>query len=851
VSDLARLTVDLVLRLGAERVISLGCRAPERVAELAERVPVLVLDREPELEPVRALAPQVQTLAWDPGAPLPGAACEAAATSLLICDCLLERLDDPEPVLATLRELLEELPAALISSVDRELLPPGDDPPARWSAEELLGLLARAGLETVWVGVTDAHGSLGRRAGLTCAVSRNRPGEVRSALAPGPLGLGFDPGASLPPRAAKARVCIASYEFVGPTRTGGIGTAYTSLAETLADADHEVTLLFTGWEEGEGQPFSHWVREYRERGIELLRLPQATAKEIETGHRHAVRSFQAFQRLRDLDRERPFDVIHFPEVLGHGYYTISARRLGVAFERTTIAVGAHSSTSWVLEANGTVFQAIDDFADEFIERRCVEMCDVLISPSAYMLDWMRARGWRLPERHFVQQYARSLAAEPAPAEAEAEPGPGPGPGGTELVFFGRLEPRKGLRVFCDALDLLAAEHPDTDCRVTFLGKRSSIDGIDAAEYLHGREREWPWQTKVIDDLGQPEALAYLRSPGRRLTVIPSLADNSPNTVYEALALGIPFLASRVGGTAELIDTRDLGWATFDPEADRPGYAERGTRALAERLGAALAAPALGVPRPAISSEACRDAHVYWHAAVAAERPSGPDEQRPTSIAVAELDGEPPDQADAILFVPRGAGVTLDALRRLERAAGACDAEVIAVAVIASEPDRDRVTRVPVGGPPIAGLLRRCFGDAAFLIRAEALERLGGASPEVDPADRAHHLLCRAVIAGMRIEIMPEPLVIGPPESLEPISIVEQSRRRTAILEAYAAAPRELLADLPLLTQQLYAAAELHERDLIDLYENRFGRFTLPIRRSVSRARKVRRGLRRDPGPGRR
>jgi glycosyltransferase involved in cell wall biosynthesis len=842
VSDLARLTVDLLLRLGAERVVSLGCRAPERLAELAARVPVLALDLEPELESLRTIAPAVETQAWDPTSALPDAVRESAGTSLVVCDSLLERLGEHGPTLAGLRELLEDAPAALVSTADRDLLPAdAEGVPPRWNADELLELLARAGLETVWIGITDARGSLGRRAGLTCAVSRNRPGDVRAALAPGPLGLGFDPGASLPPvEEPKPRVCIASYEFVGPTRTGGIGTAYTSLAEALADAEHDVTLLFTGWEEAATDPFSHWVRHYRERGIDLQRLPQAAPKSIETGHRHAVRSYEAYRRLRELEQERPFDVIHFPEVLGHGYYSLCARRLGVAFERTTIAVGAHSSTSWVLEANGTVFQAIDDFADDFIERRCVEMCDVLISPSAYMLDWMRSRGWALPERHFVQQYARSLAAEPAGERtAEADE---PGDATTELVFFGRLEPRKGLRVFCDALDLLAAEHPESRATVTFLGKRAWIDGADAADYVRSRA-EWPWPVEIIDDLGQPEALAYLRSPGRRLTVIPSLADNSPNTVYEALALGIPFLASRVGGTAELIDPRDLGWATFDPEADRPSSA-RGTAALANRLATALRARTLESPRPAVAPEACRDAHVHWHAAVRSVAPAGGSRPSPVSIGVAELGSDPdPVDADAFLFIPPGSGLTLGAIETLERAAAVSDAEVIAVAVT-GDSRRKLVTRVPVGGPPIAGLLRRCFGDGGFMIRRDALERLGGLSEEAEPADRAHHLLSKAVIAGMRIEVLPEALIVGPPDALAPMTIVEQARRRGAILDAYANAPRELLAALPLLTQQLYATAVETERQLIQLYEHRFGRLTLPIRRSVTRARRIRRAVHR-------
>ena len=94
-------------------------------------------------------------------------------------------------------------------------------------------------------------------------------------------------------------------------------------------------------------------------------------------------------------------------------------------------------------------------------------------------------------------------------------------------------------------------------------------------------------------------------------------------------------------------------------------------------------------------------------------------------------------------------------------------------------------------------------------------------------------------------MLPEPLAFGAPaDSLAPMSIVEQPRRRSAIIDAYRAAPVELLGELPVLTQQLFATASDRERQFTDLYENRFGRLTLPIRRSVGRARRARRILRR-------
>lgn len=830
-SDVARLTEDLARRLGAERIHTLSS--------------------EPEGETAMSG--------------------DGPQGALIVCDGPLEATADPEGLLARLRELLEAAPAALLSIGDRDLLAGVDGRPARWNATELLELLERCELEPAWVGLTDARGSVGRRAGITCVLSPQRHAEVRAALAAGPLSLDFDRAVEPRPAAGRtARVCIASYEIVGPTRTGGIGTAYTSLAEALAEEGHRVTVLFTGWEEPSREPFRHWVRRYRSKGIDLQRLPQPTATWIETGHRHAVRAYEVYRWLRDRDQAEPFDVLHFPEVLGHGLYCVSAQRLGLAFERTTIAIGTHSSTSWVLEANGSLFQALDDFADDFIERRSVAGCDALISPSAYMLDWMRNRDWQLPPRHFVQQYAGTRAVG-APEARTRAPEPAEADGQTELVFFGRLEPRKGLRVFCDALDLLAAESPD--CRITFLGKQASIDGIEAGDYVRERAESWPWRTKLIDDLGQPEAIAYLRAPGRRLTVIPSLADNSPNTVYEALALRIPFIASRVGGTAELIDPRDLGRATFDPMSGLPRGSGLGAEALASRLGAALYAERLEAPRATVDADSCREAHVRWHAAVAAVgRSDDRVATRPPRISACIIGSDParigttrrsleagvrkpyevidaPEPAaarpsgDVVLFLPAGGKADPGAIETIERATTASDAEVIAVALKVRSGEHGALTRVPVGGPAIAGLLRRCFGDAAFMIRRETLEHLGGFDPGVEAADQAHHLLCRVAIAEIAVEVLPEPIVTDVPvNAVGNISIVEAAHKRTAILDAYNQAPPTMLAQLPILTQQLYATASERERQFVELYENRFGRLTLPIRRSILNVRRVRRAL---------
>jgi hypothetical protein len=45
----------------------------------------------------------------------------------------------------------------------------------------------------------------------------------------------------------------------------------------------------------------------------------------------------------------------------------------------------------------------------------------------------------------------------------------------EIVFFGRLEKRKGLELFADALDRLTITRPEfAGIRITFLGKPTDI-----------------------------------------------------------------------------------------------------------------------------------------------------------------------------------------------------------------------------------------------------------------------------------------------------------------------------------------------------------------------------------------
>ena len=864
--DLSALTQDLARELGTGRVVALGSPRPERLALAAGGLELIALDVPDRTTALRRHSPEAQAEDWDPAAarPLPLSG-DVLRDSVVVCDGVIEMLDDPDPLLARLREALAEAPAAILVTADRDLVGRGAPGRPRLNARELSDRIERAGIDLGWLGIASSPWDRLERSSSVAVLAGRGGGRLAELLETGARNLRFDWGAAPagdpePAAGERLRICIASYEFVGPTKTGGIGTAYTSLAEALAEAGHEVKVLYLGLRspEDERVPFSHWVGHYAQRGIELIELPESELPRVFYGHFEAKRSYLAYLWLANEDRERPWDVIHFPETLGHGYYTQLAERQGWAFERATIAIGIHSSTSWVVETNRTTFLTGQEFAADYLERTSVRLADVVISPSAYMVDWMQSKGWGLPERLFIQQYVRSRAvAEPAPERHGSI---------DEFVFFGRLETRKGIRLFCDALDRLAAEGGIPGVGITFMGKQTPVDEEWAARYIRRRAREggWPWEVRIVDDYDQHQAVAYLRGNGddvRRLAVMPSLVDNTPNTVMEALALRIPFIASRIGGTAELIHPLDLGRATFDPRG-RGGASD-----LAAALRAAAAASDFRPPRPAVEPEPNERVHLEWHAGVAraargaatAEEPelagvrvssfvAGDGTDGRATVESLEAQDHPglevravspaeigrPDAlnrgareaaGEYLLFVRSGIVADPTLVSSLVRVAKRTGADVVAPASRWSV-GADRGIRPPEGGPAVAGLFYRAFGDGGYLIRRDAFEGLGGFDPEAEPAED-HHLLCRAALQGRSIEAVPEPLLrqhIAEENAGEAIHAPRQES-----LSAFQQIPLDGLAELPQIAQAQWILSGSKDAQIQGIIESRSWRLTTPLR----------------------
>lgn len=197
---------------------------------------------------------------------------------------------------------------------------------------------------------------------------------------------------------------------------------------------------------------------------------------------------------------------------------------------------------------------------DFNEKYSMENADAVISPTAYMLRYVESRGWKprnpavIPNIVDVGNHSIADLLNHAAPQSK------------HLIFFSRIEERKGLGVFSDALHLLAKKGGDAlQLKVDFVGKFGTINehpeqGLvnltDASVYIREQTGRWPrqWEIRTLSNLTRSEAMHHLKNLRLQdaVVVIPSLVENLPYVIAECATLKMRTLAFDTGGIAEMI-----------------------------------------------------------------------------------------------------------------------------------------------------------------------------------------------------------------------------------------------------------------------------------------------------------
>lgn len=169
---------------------------------------------------------------------------------------------------------------------------------------------------------------------------------------------------------------------------------------------------------------------------------------------------------------------------------------------------------------------------EAAARRQIGIPDLVLSPSKFLANFYLERG--LFKDTHVEILPNPLPPENYPELPKTRPQMK-----TKFLFVGQLEPHKGVLLLLEALDQMG-----DDVEMHFAGDGSLAQCVserakrDARVTYHG----FVSLNNLVKLLEHIDAV-----------VLPSICyENSPTVIYEAFLIGVPVIASRIGGIPELV-----------------------------------------------------------------------------------------------------------------------------------------------------------------------------------------------------------------------------------------------------------------------------------------------------------
>jgi glycosyltransferase involved in cell wall biosynthesis len=258
---------------------------------------------------------------------------------------------------------------------------------------------------------------------------------------------------------------------------------------------------------------------------------------------NAVKQLARLRRLMALEK---IDILHAHDFYSSFIGTAAARLAGVR----VIASQRHLKLS-------------DRWAHEVCTRMINRFAHRVLVNSEAIRDRIVEEGSApLSKITVIRNGALAASASRAVAQAEIRRELGINADARLIGMVARLQPLKGHRFFIDAAAAVLRDQVGAHFVVVGDGPlRSEIEdqvlrlGIADRVHLLGDRADVPQLTSGFD-----------------LLVLASLHEGSPNAVMEAMAAGVPVVATAVGGTKELIIDGETGYLA--PPADSAALADR-------------------------------------------------------------------------------------------------------------------------------------------------------------------------------------------------------------------------------------------------------------------------------------
>jgi glycogen(starch) synthase len=327
-------------------------------------------------------------------------------------------------------------------------------------------------------------------------------------------------------------VCFLSQEYPPETGWGGIGAYTHELAHGLARAGQKVTVISLA-QHGEDIVT-------QSEGVEVHRIRRGPNWERIRGLWRLNRiwpgfAWAAIRRLREVHRQFPVDIVEAAECRADSLF---APFLGP--RRPAHVVRLHTPWIMVDRLNGIAPDAKKRLI-YWQEARVLRSADLVTAPTQAVVDLTQT--WVPLRRGAVEVI-------PNPVNARLYSPAGLTTRTAEVLIVGRLEQRKGAALLAESMPAVLRLCPHASFR--FVGS----DGVDA----NGRS----WRQRLLDGVNStdrhrvhfeqvPREVLIERYRRAAVCVLPSVWENFPYALLEAMACGVPAIGTLTGGLPELIE----------------------------------------------------------------------------------------------------------------------------------------------------------------------------------------------------------------------------------------------------------------------------------------------------------
>lgn len=381
------------------------------------------------------------------------------------------------------------------------------------------------------------------------------------------------------PQALQRVAVLVTPEYEGIFRNGGIGTYYKTLSERLVAEEFHVILLLCNTQEGVD-------RNLRLPSVKQVFLTQ-NCHSVLSLHNTQSAILSQFQDWEWIDYENycalffvqaiantfpdAYIYVEFPEMLGLGYRTVQAKRSGLLGKNCVIAVTLHSSQEWLQEAQTRYTQSAPEWfwQTSHYEQYSFEQADLAFFLSHFLKNKMAQYGWKMRHAEHLP-YCFPVIERSSELFVRRRDLPQIEESRIPLVFFGRLEERKGLLTFLEVLKVLDQEYIEK-IYVLFLGKSARLQtnglgGVESQAYIQEFLGD-DYHYSIVTDLFSREAIQFVDGLNFPIVCLVSPQENFPNTALEMGQLPISLVVSNTGGFQETLDLigRVQGVYWFIPE----------------------------------------------------------------------------------------------------------------------------------------------------------------------------------------------------------------------------------------------------------------------------------------------